>query len=46
MEGLGEIVRAVMEEMLESEMTDALGAVKGERTAARLSYRWAIACVL
>ena len=36
---LREIVRAVMQEMLEEEMTDALGAEKGERTAARLGYR-------
>jgi len=32
-------VRAVMQEMLEAEMTDALGAGKGERAAARLGYR-------
>ena len=30
-DGLREIVRAVMQEMLETEMTDALGAEKGER---------------
>ena len=35
-DGLREIVRAVMQEMLEAEMTDALAAGKGERTAARL----------
>jgi hypothetical protein len=29
----------VMQEMLEAEMTDALGAEKGERTVARLAYR-------
>ena len=34
-----ELVRAVMQEMLEAEMTDALGAEKGERSAARLGYR-------
>jgi putative transposase len=28
-----------MQEMLEAEMTDALGAAKGERTAVRLGYR-------
>jgi putative transposase len=28
-----------MQEMLEAEMTDAVGAEKGERTAARLCYR-------
>ena len=33
------IVRAVVQEMLEAEMTDALGAGKGERTSARLGYR-------
>ena len=38
-DGLREVVRAVMQEMLEAEMTDALGAEKGERTAARLGYR-------
>ena len=35
-DGLREIVRAVMQEMLEAEMTDALAAEKGERTVARL----------
>jgi transposase-like protein len=34
-DGLREIVRAVMQEMLEVEMTDALGAEKGARTAGR-----------
>ena len=38
-DGLREFVRAVMQEMLEAEMTDALGAEKGERSAARLGYR-------
>ena len=38
-DGLREVVRAVMQEVLEAEMTDALGAGKGERTAARLGYR-------
>ena len=38
-DGLREIVRAVLREMLESEMTDALGAEKSERTSARLGYR-------
>ena len=38
-DGLREIVRAVMQEMLEAEMTDAVGAEKGERSAARLGYR-------
>jgi hypothetical protein len=37
-DGLREIVRAVMQEMLETEMTDTLGAEKGERTTARLGY--------
>ena len=31
-DGLRAVVRAVMQEMLEAEMTDALGAEKGERT--------------
>jgi hypothetical protein len=39
-DGLREIVRAVMQEMLEAEMTDSLGAEKGERTTARLAYRF------
>jgi transposase-like protein len=38
-DGLREIVCAVMQEMLEAEMTEALGAEKGERTVARLGYR-------
>ncbi len=38
-EGLREVVRAVMQEMLEAEMTEALGAEKGERTVERLGYR-------
>src|SRR5271168_2159851 len=38
-DGLRELVRAVMQEMLEAEMTDALGAEKGERSAARLGCR-------
>jgi transposase-like protein len=37
--GLREIVRAVLQEILEAEMTDALGAAKSERTTARLGYR-------
>ena len=38
-DGLREIVRSVMQEMLEAEMDEALGAGKGERTADRLGYR-------
>ena len=38
-DGLREIVRAVVQEMLETEMTDALNAGKSERTAARIGYR-------
>ena len=38
-DGLKELVRAVMQEMLEAEMTDALGAAKGERSDGRLGYR-------
>src|SRR5262252_9401333 len=33
------IVRAVLQEVLETEMTEALGAGKGERTEGRLGYR-------
>ena len=36
---LREIVRAVLQEILEAEMTDALGAAKSERTTGRLGYR-------
>src|SRR3954447_22778808 len=38
-DGLREVVRAVLQEVLEAEMTGALGAAKGERTSARLGYR-------
>src|SRR5512132_3420522 len=37
-DGLREIVRAVLQEVLEAEMPDALGAAKSERTAGRLGY--------
>jgi putative transposase len=36
---LRELVRGVMQEMLEAEMNDTLGAAKSERTDARLGYR-------
>lgn len=38
-DSLRDVVRAVMQEMLEAEMTDAIGAEKGERTSSRLGYR-------
>jgi transposase-like protein len=38
-DSLREVVRAVMQEMLQAEMTEALGAQKGERTTERLGYR-------
>src|SRR3954451_19461329 len=38
-DGLREVVRAVLQEVLEAEMTEALGAGKGERSAGRLGYR-------
>src|SRR5436305_1151344 len=38
-DGLREVVRAVLQEVPEAEMTDALGAAKGERSAGRLGYR-------
>jgi transposase-like protein len=38
-DGLKEIVRAVLQELLETEMTEALRAEKGERSAQRLGYR-------
>jgi putative transposase len=33
------LVQAVLQELLEAEMTEALGAGKGERTPLRLGYR-------
>jgi putative transposase len=36
------LVRTALQEMLEAEMTEALGAEKGERTAGRQGYRSAI----
>jgi putative transposase len=38
-EGLHEVIRVVMQEVLEAEMDDALGAGKSERTPERLGYR-------
>jgi len=38
-EFLRALVRTALEEVLEAEITDALGAEKGERTAGRLGYR-------
>jgi transposase-like protein len=38
-EFLKPIVRAILQEVLEAEMTDALGAGKGERVEGRLGYR-------
>jgi transposase-like protein len=38
-DGLHEVIRAVMQEVLEAEMDEALGASKGERTPERLGYR-------
>ena len=34
-----EIVRATLQEVLEAEMTETVGAAKGERTSSRLGYR-------
>ena len=36
---LRELIRATLQEVLEAEMTDALGAAKSERTLARNGYR-------
>jgi transposase-like protein len=33
------VVRAALQEVLEAEMTEAVGAAKGERTPARVGYR-------
>ncbi|BCH12528.1 transposase for insertion sequence element ISRM5 (plasmid) [Mesorhizobium sp. 131-3-5] len=38
-DGLHEVIRALMQEVLEAEMDEALGASKSERTPERLSYR-------
>lgn len=38
-DGLRDVVRTVLQEMLEAEMTAALGAAKGERSEGRLGYR-------
>jgi putative transposase len=38
-DGLRELVRAVVQEMLEAEMTETVGAAEGERSAGRLGYR-------
>jgi transposase-like protein len=38
-DGLRDVIRVVMQEVLESEMDEALGASKGERTPERLGYR-------
>jgi putative transposase len=38
-DGLKEIVRTVLQEVLEAEMTEALAAEKGERSPSRLGYR-------
>jgi transposase-like protein len=38
-EGLKALMRAAFQEVLEAEMTEALGAAKGERTGRRLGYR-------
>jgi putative transposase len=38
-EGLKELFRSVLQEVLEAEMTEAVGAEKGERTEGRLGYR-------
>lgn len=38
-DGLREVIRTVMQEILEAEMDEALGASKSERTPDRLGYR-------
>src|SRR5690349_8018384 len=38
-EFLRALMRTALEEVLEAEMTEALGAEKGERTAGRMGYR-------
>lgn len=39
-DGLKELMREVLQEVLEQEMTDVIGAEKGERSPGRLGYRW------
>ena len=39
-EGLRELVRAVLQEALEAEMSDALGAAKSERTTGQGHRTW------
>ena len=38
-EGLREVIQGVVQEVLEAEMDEALGAGKWERTDARIGYR-------
>jgi transposase-like protein len=38
-DGLREVVRAVLQEVLEAEMTEAVGAARSERSEGRLGYR-------
>jgi putative transposase len=38
-DGFRQVLQTVVQEVLEAEMTEAVGAERGERTAARLSYR-------
>ena len=38
-EGLREVIRAVMQEMLQAEMDEALGAAKSQRSVERIDYR-------
>jgi putative transposase len=38
-DGLRELFRSVLQEVLEAEMTEAVGAGKGERTEGRVGYR-------
>ncbi len=38
-DGLRDVIRAVMQEALEAQMDETLGASKGERTTERVGYR-------
>ena len=38
-EGVKELFRAALQDVLEAQMSQALGAAKGERTEQRLGYR-------
>ncbi|CDX53691.1 hypothetical protein MPL1032_180115 [Mesorhizobium plurifarium] len=46
LDGLHEVIRAVMQEVHEAEMDEALRASESERTPERLGYRFGITAAL